>query len=115
MIQPLGPQPPEKRTVDSLIRADLLFLAVEAVLIGLLLVSLQASSVSHAAAASLLTSGAYALPFWSLVVGLGVAVPLGWQALELSHRVAHTVVPALLVLVGGFVIKYVLIAAGQVT
>jgi formate-dependent nitrite reductase membrane component NrfD len=115
MIQPLGPQPPDKTTVDALIRADLLFLAVELVLIGLLLINLQTSSASHAAAASLLTSGPYALPFWGLVVVLGVLVPIAWQGLELSHRVVHTVVPALLVLVGGFTLRWVMVNAGQLS
>jgi formate-dependent nitrite reductase membrane component NrfD len=115
MIQPLGPQPPEKRTVDALIRADLGFLAVELVLIGLLLINLQTSSASHAAAASLITTGPYALPFWGLVVVLGVLVPIAWQALELTHRIAHTVVPAVLVLIGGFTLRWVMVNAGQLS
>jgi formate-dependent nitrite reductase membrane component NrfD len=115
MIQPLGPLPPEKKTVDALIRADLGFLAVELVLIGLLLINLQTSSASHAAAASLITTGPYALPFWGLVVVLGVLVPIAWQALELTHRVAHTVAPALLVLIGGFTLRWVMVNAGQLS
>ena len=115
MIQPLGPQPPEQKTADALIRADLLFLAIELVLIGLLLINLQTSSASHAAAAALLTRGPYALPFWGLVVVLGVLLPIVWQALELSHRIAHTVVPALLVLVGGFTLRWVMVNAGQLS
>jgi protein NrfD len=115
MIQPLGSQRPEKKTVDALIRADLLFLAIELVLIGLLLINLQTSSASHVAAAALITSGPYALPFWGLVVVLGVLVPTAWQALELSHRVVHTVVPALLVLVGGFTLRWVMVNAGQLS
>jgi formate-dependent nitrite reductase membrane component NrfD len=115
MIQPLGPQRPDKKAADALIRADLLFLAIELVLIGLLLINLQTSSASHAAAAALLTHGPYALPFWGLVVVLGVLVPMAWQALELSHRIAHTVVPALLVLVGGFTLRWVMVNAGQLS
>ncbi len=38
-----GAQPPEKRTVDSLIRFDQLFLAIELVLIALLILNLQTS------------------------------------------------------------------------
>jgi len=115
MIQPIGPQPPEKKSVDALIRADLGFLAVELILIGLLVINLHTSSASHAAAAALLMSGPYALPFWCIVVGLGVLVPIAWQALELSHRVAHTVVPALLVLAGGFTLRWVMVNAGQLS
>jgi len=113
LCQPLGDALPGKRTVDSLIRADIAFLAVELVLLGLLLVNLQTSSASHAAAAALIVSGPYAWAFWGLIVGLGVLVPLALQGLELGHRIPHTVLPALLVLVGGFTLRWVMVNAGQ--
>lgn len=115
LLQRMGAQPPEPRTVDSLIRFDQVFLAIELVLIALLLANLHTSSASHAAAAALITSGPYALPFWAGVVGVGVVLPLAWQGLELSHRVAHTVVPALLVLAGGFTLRWVMVNAGQLS
>ena len=96
LCQPLGRELPEKRTVDSLIRADMAFLAVELVLLGLLLVNLNTSTASHAAAADLIASGPYAWAFWGVIVGLGVLVPLALQGLELGHRIPHTVLPALL-------------------
>jgi len=46
----------------------------------------------------MLFAGPYALAFWGLVVGIGILVPLALQALELRHRIPHTLVPALLVL-----------------
>jgi protein NrfD len=115
LIQSIGPLPPEKKTVDSLIRADMAFLIIELVLIGLLLLNLQTSSASHAAAAALIMSGPYALPFWGVIVVLGVLVPIAWQAMELSHRIVHTVVPALLVLIGGFTLRWVMVSAGQLS
>ncbi len=111
--QPLGNAPPEKHTVDSLLRADLGFLAVEFVLIGLLLANLYTSSASHAAAAALIVSGPYAWAFWGVIVGLGILVPLALQSLELNHTIPHTVVPAVLVLLGGFVLRWVMVNAGQ--
>jgi formate-dependent nitrite reductase membrane component NrfD len=113
LVQPLGPELPAKRTVDGLIRADTAFLAVELVLIGLLLVNLYTSSASHAAAAALIVSGPYAWAFWGAIVGLGILVPLALQGLELGHRIPHTVVPALLVLAGGFTLRWVMVNAGQ--
>ena len=35
------------------------------------------------------------------------------QVAELGHRIPHTVVPALLVLAGGFALRWVLVNAGQ--
>jgi formate-dependent nitrite reductase membrane component NrfD len=113
MVQNLGPQPPEKRTVDSLIRADLAFLAIELVLIVLLVISLLTSSASHAEAARLILGGPYTGIFWLGVVAVGILLPLALQALELGHRIPHTVLPALLVLAGGFALRWVMVNAGQ--
>jgi len=113
LVQELGESPPERRTVDALIRADLAFLAVELVLLGLVVVNLTTSSASHAAAAALIVSGPYAWTFWGLVVALGIFAPLALQALELKHRISHTVVPALLVLVGGLALRWIMVNAGQ--
>jgi protein NrfD len=113
LAQPLGREPPPLSTATELIRADLAFLAIELVLIALLLVNLYTSSASHAAAAGLLVSGPYAWAFWGVIVGLGILVPLALQGLELGHRIPHTVVPALLVLAGGFVLRWVMVGAGQ--
>ena len=113
LVQQLGVAPPERRTVDSLIRADIAFLAVELVLLGLVVVNLQTSSASHAVAATLIVSGPYAWAFWGVIVALGILVPMALQGLELGHRIPHTVVPALLVLVGGFALRWVMVNAGQ--
>jgi formate-dependent nitrite reductase membrane component NrfD len=115
MLQPLGAQHPQKITSQSLVRHDQIFLVTELVFIALLLINLHTSSASHAAAASLITTGPYALPFWLGVVGAGVLLPLAWQGLELSHKVAHTVWPALLVLAGGFTLRWVMVNAGQIS
>jgi len=115
MIQPLAPEPPEPKTMDGLIRYDLAFLAVELVLIGLLLISLFTSTESHAAAGRLITSGPYAMAFWGIIVFAGVLVPIALQVLELRHTIPHTVVPALLVLVGGFTLRWVMVNAGQMS
>jgi formate-dependent nitrite reductase membrane component NrfD len=113
MVQPLGPQPPEKRTIDSIIRADLGFLAVELLLIGLLVIGLLSSSAVHAEAARLILGGPYTLIFWVGVVLVGILVPLALQVLELGHRIPHTAVPAVLVLAGGFALRWVMVNAGQ--
>ena len=113
LVQQLGAAPPERRTVDTLIRADIAFLAIELVLLGLVVINLQTSSASHAVAAALIVSGPYAWAFWGVIVALGILVPLALQGLELGHRIPHTVVPALLVLVGGFALRWVMVNAGQ--
>jgi formate-dependent nitrite reductase membrane component NrfD len=113
MTQPLGAQPPPQSTVNSVIRADVAFLVIELVLIALLLLSLVTSTLSHIEAARLLFSGTYGLVFWVGVIAVGIVTPIVLQLLELSHRIPHTVVPAVLVLAGGFALRWVLVTAGQ--
>ncbi len=113
LVQPLGANPPEPRTADGLVKADLGFLAVELVLIGLLFIGLLSSSASQVASVDLLMSGKYAIVFWGVVIAAGIVVPLALQSLELGHRIPHTIVPALLVLAGGFALRWVMVGAGQ--
>jgi protein NrfD len=111
--QPLGAKPPAPGTDQSLVRADIGFLAIELVLIALLVLNLATSSAAHQQAVGLLFSPPYALLFWGGIVVLGIVVPIVLQALELGHRIPHTLAPAVLVLAGGFALRWVLVNAGQ--
>ena len=111
--QPLGARPPRPGAADALVKADLGFLFAELVLLGLLLIGLLTAGASQQAAATLITTGPYALAFWGAIVGAGILVPIVLQVAELGHRIPHTVVPALLVLAGGFALRWVLVNAGQ--
>ena len=111
--QPLGPEPPAPYTADALQRADVGLLAFELVLVFLLILGLVTSSASHGAAADLLFSGPYATTFWVGVVATGIVAPLVMQLLVMMNRLPHTVAPAILVLAGGFLLRWVLVNAGQ--
>lgn len=114
-MQRVGPAWPEKNSVNGLIRADQAFLVIELVLIALLLINLHTSTASHAVAAGLLMGGPDTWAFWGVVVGLGILLRLALQALELEHRIPHTVVSALLVLAGGYTLRWVMVNAGQMS
>jgi len=113
LIQPLTPDYPPKASATSLVRFDQMFLVTELALIALIFIGLLSSSAAHADAAKLLLTGRSAWLFWGITVAAGIVVPYALQALELRHRIAHTIVPALLVLVGGFALRWVLVDAGQ--
>jgi len=113
--QPMGAKPPAPGTEQSLVRADIGFLAIELVLIALLVVGLATSTASHQQALGLLFAPPYALVFWGGIVVLGIVVPIALQLLELGHRIPHTLAPAVLVLAGGFALRWVLVNAGQVS
>jgi len=115
LVQPLGAEPPAKGTANWLVRADVGLLAVELLMLGLLLVGLVTATASHAAAFELLLSGRFAVAFWGVLIALGIVLPLLLQGLELGHRIPHTVVPALLVLAGGYTLRWLMVNAGQVS
>lgn len=98
---------------EFLARADNRFIQAELVLIALFLIGLLSSTRAHADAAGLLLGGPWTAVFWVGVVGLGLLVPLFVQSLAVKHRVAHTAVAPLLVLAGGLLLRFVLVAAGQ--
>jgi formate-dependent nitrite reductase membrane component NrfD len=111
--QPLGATLPATGTERSLVRADVAFLAVELALIALLVADLATSTPAHREALGLLFAWPYAPIFWGGIVVLGIVVPMALQALELGHRIRHTALPAILVLAGGFALRWVLVNAGQ--
>lgn len=113
LVQPLTREVPPRSGSTALVRYDQIFLAVELALLALLLIGLLTATAPQIEAARMLLAGAWAWPFWGLVVGVGIVVPFTLQALELKHRIPHTVVPALLVLAGGFALRWILVNAGQ--
>ena len=98
---------------SMLLHADIVFLMVELALIALFLIGHLTSGAQHATAARLLLGGPYTAVFWVLVVGLGIVVPLVIQSLMAAHRVQHTIIAPLLVMIGGLALRFVIVSAGQ--
>ena len=92
---------------------DNLFLVIELGLIGMLLIGLASSTEAHAEAARLLLGGPYTAVFWVGVVGLGIVVPLVIQSLAVTHRIIHTPIAPILVMLGGLALRFVIVSAGQ--
>jgi formate-dependent nitrite reductase membrane component NrfD len=105
--------------LTPLMRAVAAALIVETVALVLFIITVRMSgSAGISRALALLLSGPYSLTFWVGAVVVGLVVPLALQVVGGGLRRASTGVTALvavLVLIGGFIIKYVLIAAGQAT
>lgn len=107
-----SPEPDERVQLAWL---DNLFLATELGLIGLLLVGLLSSTAAHAEAARLLLGGPYTAVFWVGVVFLGIVLPLVIQSLAVTHRIIHTPIAPILVLMGGLALRFVIVSAGQLS
>jgi formate-dependent nitrite reductase membrane component NrfD len=92
-------------------------LIVEAVALALFLVTVAgAGSAGISRAIGQLLWGPYSLAFWLGAVGIGLVLPLALQFGGTIKRARPGMVAlvSVLVLVGGFVVKYVVVAAGQV-
>jgi formate-dependent nitrite reductase membrane component NrfD len=105
-----SPEPAEREQMAWL---DNLFLTIELGLIVFLLVGLLSAGQAHAEAARLLLGGPYTAVFWAGVVGIGILLPLVIQSLAVTHRVAHTPIAPVLVLLGGLALRFVIVYAGQ--
>jgi formate-dependent nitrite reductase membrane component NrfD len=107
-----SPEPEERVQLAWL---DNLFLTTELGLIVLLLVGLMSSTAAHAQAARLLLGGPYTAVFWVGVVGLGIVLPLIVQSLAVTHRMIHTPIAPILVMLGGLALRFVIVSAGQLS
>lgn len=101
--------------IDRVMRVIAIALVTEVVALVLLVVSVRsAGSVGINAALTPLVSGSYSVPFWLGAILLGIVLPLLLQFSDVSRAASRrTALAAALVLVGGFLVKFVLIGAGQ--
>jgi formate-dependent nitrite reductase membrane component NrfD len=105
----------EREERELLAKADNGFLVTELVFILLYLIGLVTATQVHAEAAWLLLGGPYTAAFWVFVVGLGVLVPLFIQLLAVNHRIHHQPLAPILVIVGGILLRFVIVYAGQLS
>lgn len=90
-----------------------LLIQIVSVVLFVGLVSMSGSSAS-VSALSQLTSGRFALLFWGGAIVVGSVLPLLIGLVDLKRRsIGLTAIASVLVLVGGFLVKYVIMAAGQ--
>jgi formate-dependent nitrite reductase membrane component NrfD len=96
-----------------LVRWDVNAIGTELVLILLMLIGFAYGTESARFAAGNFLGGPYTPAFWSLVVILGLVVPLLMEAVEARRHLPFTLVTPALVLVGGLALRAILLVAGQ--
>ncbi len=108
-------RPPNRGTegTHKLVHADNSFLTIELFILCLFLLGLASSTAAHQQALQLLLTGPYAAPFWVFVICLGILLPLVLQFLEARKKIRPSLVPALVVIVGGLSLRFILVYAGQ--
>lgn len=105
----------KEREKHTLARLDVIAISVELFLIIHLFMGFLASTQVHIDAAKLFLGGPYTASFWVLVVGLGLLLPAVIELLELRGKILSTRIPALLVLLGGLLLRFIVVEAGQVS
>ena len=96
-----------------LAKADNGFLVTELFFIILFITGLLSSTEVHVESARLLFNGTFAPVFLVFVVCLGIVIPLFIQSLAVSHRIRHVPAAPIMVIAGGFVLRLVIVYAGQ--
>jgi len=102
-----------ERRVMSMI--DLVLIIVELFFIVHLFMGFLASTAVQIEAAELFLGGPFTVSFWVFVVILGLIFPAILEILELRGYKIPVAVPALLILFGGLVFRFIMVEAGQIT
>jgi len=102
-----------ERRVMSMI--DLVLIIVELFFIVHLFMGFLASTAVQIEAAELFLGGPFTVSFWVFMVILGLIFPAILEILELRGYKIPVAVPALLILFGGLVFRFIMVEAGQIT
>jgi len=96
-------------------RIDLLLIAVEVFFIIHLFMGFLASGTVQIEAAELFLGGEFTAIFWVGVMVIGLMLPAILESLELFGFHIPISIPAILILVGGLIFRFVMVEAGQIT
>jgi formate-dependent nitrite reductase membrane component NrfD len=96
-------------------RIDILLIIVELFFIIHLFMGFLAGSEVQINAANLFLGGKFTAPFFAFVVILGLIFPAFLEIMELKGFKVPIVVPAILILIGGLIFRFLMVEAGQIT
>lgn len=96
-------------------RIDLVLIIIELFLITHLIMGMLAGSQVTIEAAGLFLGGEFTVSFWVFVIILGLVFPAILEVLELIGYKIPVAIPAFLIIFGGFVFRFIMVEAGQIT
>lgn len=102
----------EKRFFES---TDMGLITIELTLIALFLIGLATGAAQHMMALELVWGGDYTVPFWLWFVLPGLLIPLLLEILALRGNRLSGISAAVLVVAGGFMLRYLMVEIGQVS
>jgi len=102
----------EKRIIGGI---DILLIVIELFFITHLFMGDKAGSEAQINAVNLFLGGSFTAPFFAFVVILGLIFPALLEIMELRGYKIPIVVPAVLILLGGLIFRFLIVEAGQIT
>ena len=96
-------------------KTDLLLIGIELFFIIHMFMGFLASSEVQIQAAELFLGGEFTVSFWVFVILLGLIFPAVLEILELRGYNIPVVIPAILILFGGLLFRFIMVEAGQIT
>jgi formate-dependent nitrite reductase membrane component NrfD len=96
-------------------RIDLALIVLELGLIVHMIMGMHAGSQVQLEAMQLLVGGEFTLMFFGFVIILGLLVPATIELMEILGKKIPAAVPAMLILLGGLIFRFVMVEAGQIT
>ncbi|MBT4033621.1 MAG: polysulfide reductase NrfD [Candidatus Marinimicrobia bacterium] len=94
-------------------RIDIILIGIELFMIIHLFMGHLAGTQVHIQAAQMFLGGAFTVPFWVFVVGLGLLLPVVLEILELKHKFIPAIVPVVLIVAGNLMLRFIVVNAGQ--
>jgi len=94
---------------------DLLLIGLELFLITHMFMGFLAGSQVKIEAAQLFLGGEFTAAFWTFVVGLGLVIPAIFEIMKLRGYKIPVALPAMLILIGGLIFRFIMVDAGQIT
>lgn len=96
-------------------RIDILLIILELFFITHLFMGDKAGSEAQINAVNLFLGGSFTAPFFAFVVILGLLFPALLEIMELRGYKVPIAVPAVLILLGGLIFRFLIVEAGQIT
>jgi len=94
-------------------RIDLILIGIELFLIIHMFMGFLASTQVQIDAARMFLGGPYTMSFWIFVVTIGMVFPAVLEVMEIRKFQIPAVLPAILVLFGSLMLRFIIVYAGQ--
>jgi len=96
-------------------KIDLVIIGIELFLIVHMFMGFLASTQVQIDAAGLFLGGPYTETFWIFVILIGMVIPALLEIMELGKFHVPAIVPAVLVIFGSFMLRFIIVYAGQMS